>query len=130
MTAPLNEIKHQTGTAVGFGGAVPVRPIKLLKWQPYHNPARTMAGFLSVELASGMIVRDLRLMIGPQGRRWLAMPAQQQLVRDGQPRLVNGRSVWNDLVDFRERATRDRFQAPILELLRRLHPEAFEGELP
>jgi DNA-binding cell septation regulator SpoVG len=37
-----------------------------------------MVGFLSVELPSGLIIRNLRLMVGPQGSRWLAMPAQQR----------------------------------------------------
>jgi DNA-binding cell septation regulator SpoVG len=119
---PARGAVRRAGEAAGFGG----HPLRLLKWQTYQNPAGTMRGFFSVELPSGMIVREMRLMRSAQGRHWLAMPAQQQLERDGQPRLPNGKPVWNELVDFRDRQARDRFQEPILALLRREHPEAFE----
>lgn len=103
----------------------------MLKWAPHVNAAKTMLAFLSIELPSGLVLRDLRLMHSPQGRRWIAMPSVKQLDRDGQTKLdASGKPTWADIVDFRDRRTRDKFQDPILELLRRLHPEAFEGELP
>lgn len=106
----------------GFGGLPPERGprLRLLKWSAHVNAARTMLGFLSVQLPSGLIVRDLRLMIGPKGARFLAMPAIKT-ERDG-------KASWSDILDFDNRRTRDRFQSPILDLLRQLHPEAFEGE--
>ena len=94
--------------------------LRLVKWAPHVNDARTMRGFLSVQLPSGLIVRDLRLMVGPKGARFLAMPAVK-IERNGQP-------SWADILDFADRQTRDRFQQPILDLLRLQHPEAFEGE--
>ena len=45
-----------------------------------------MLGFLSVELASGLILNDLRLMTGKNGH-WIAMPAVKLLDRDGNPRV-------------------------------------------
>jgi hypothetical protein len=58
----------------------------------------------------------------PQGRRWLAMPSKQREKADG-----NG-TVWDDILEFRDKPTRERFQDMILEVLRREHPEAFAGE--
>ena len=107
---------RSAGQAAGFGG----HPLKLLKWSPYRNPAGTMIAFFSIELPSGMVLRDLRLMLSAKGNRsFVAMPAIRSEGDDGQVK-------WTDVVDFRSREVRDRFQAPILGLLRREHPEAFE----
>jgi DNA-binding cell septation regulator SpoVG len=108
---PRNAVERQAAETVGFGA----RPLRLLKWQAYRNPAGTMLGFLDVELSSSLVVKNLRLVCGPKGRRFIAMPALKQT--DG---------TWSDILDFRDRGTRDRFASPILELLRRLHPEQFE----
>jgi len=62
---------------------VPVAVVKIRSWRPYRNPAGTMLGFVSAQLPWGMIINDMKLMIGPKGRRWLAMPSQKQLDRDG-----------------------------------------------
>lgn len=93
-------------------------PLRLLKWAPRVNDARTMRGFLSVQMPSGLIVRDLRLMVGANGQHFLAMPAVK-IVR-------NGQTSWSDILDFADRTTRDKFQGPILDALRQQHPEAFE----
>jgi hypothetical protein len=83
-----------------------------------------MLAFLSVELASGIIVNGLRLMTGTSGL-WIAMPSQKQLDRDGNPRLdVNGKPQFNQFIEFRDRATADRFNAMVIELVRAKYPEA------
>jgi hypothetical protein len=87
-----------------------------------------MLAFLSVELASGMIVNGLRLMTGKNGF-CVAMPSQKQLDRDGKPRLdANGKPIFNQIIEFRDRATSDRFAAMVLELIRAAHPGAFDDE--
>lgn len=102
---------RSAGEAVGFGA----RPVRLTKWQPYVNESGSMRGFLDVELPSGLIVRGLRLMVSAKGNRFIAMPA-----------IKTSDGGWSDIVDFRDRATRDKFAEPILALLRREHPEEFE----
>jgi len=68
---------------------------KVRRWQPFRNEARTMLGFLSVELPSGLVINDAKLMVGPHGPHWIALPATKQLDKDGNPKLdVNGRQVW------------------------------------
>jgi hypothetical protein len=104
---------------------------KILKWTPYRNPAGTMAGFLSAELPSGMIINDMRLMIGPKGGRWIATPSEKRLDADGKPVIgPEGKPVYNQFIEFRDKASRDRFQDAILELLRSAHPELFDGGAP
>jgi hypothetical protein len=46
-----------------------------------------------------MVINDLRLMTGKRGP-WVAMPAQKQLDRNGQPRAdVNGKPICSQLID-------------------------------
>jgi DNA-binding cell septation regulator SpoVG len=77
-----------------------------------------MLAFLSVELASGMIVNGLRLMTGARGL-WIAMPSQKRLD-------AGGKSIYSPILEFRDRATADRFNAMVIDLIRRQRPEALE----
>ena len=100
---------------------------KILRFTPHQ--AGSMLAFLNVELPSGMIVNDLKLMIGPTGKPWLAMPSQKQVDRDGSPRLdANGKQVWSQFVEFASRSAADRFRHLVLDALRLEHPEALGGE--
>jgi len=93
---------------------------RLRKWTPHASGA--LLGFLSVELASGLILNDLRLMTGKNGH-WIAMPAVKQFDRDGQPRLdANGKPIFWPLVEFRDRATADRFNDMVIALVRAADP--------
>jgi DNA-binding cell septation regulator SpoVG len=88
-----------------------------------------MLGFFSVRLASGLTRNCSRLMRGGEAGFWIAMPSRQLLDPDGNPRLDDkGWPIYTNLVEFADRATRSRFNAVILALIRREHPEAFERE--
>jgi len=50
------------------------RPPRLRRFKPFRNSAGTVLGFASIELASGLIINDVKLMVGPQGRRWIGVP--------------------------------------------------------
>jgi hypothetical protein len=115
--------------AAAWGARPAPRHPRIRKFTPWINQARTVLGFLSIELPSGMILNGCKVMVGPNGARWIALPAVKQTDVQGNPRTdANGKPVSNHYVEFRDRATRDRFQAPILEALRREHPEVFDGE--
>ena len=61
-------------------------------------------------LASGLILNDLRLMNGKNGH-WIMMPAVRLLDRDGNPRAdAAGKPIFNQIIEFRDRATDDRFK--------------------
>jgi len=97
---------------------------RICKFAPYRNGA--MRAWFSIELASGLVLYDLRLMVGPNGP-WIAMPATRQVDRDGNSRRdANGKELWTPIIDFRNRQTRDKFRDMALALLRRNHPEAFD----
>jgi hypothetical protein len=115
--------------AIGFGGPLGGKPFpqpKLTKFVEHRSGQ--MVAFLSIELASGMVIHDLRLMIGKNGP-WIAMPSQKQVDKDGRPRLdANQRPTYSQIVEFRDRATSDRFREMVLGLVRREHPDALEDE--
>jgi hypothetical protein len=100
-------------------------------WRPFRNPAGTILGFLSIELPSGLIINDAKLMIGPAGKHWIALPAIKQTGKDGEPRLDdNGKQLWSPIVEIASRDARDRFNELILEALRRQYPGTFDPETP
>jgi DNA-binding cell septation regulator SpoVG len=116
-------LARNAAEAIGFGGKlVAVRQAKIRRCTPYQNPARTMLGFISVEMPSGVIYHGLRLMVGPKGERWIAMPSVKQLDQDGNP----AKPIWNPIIEFANRASYDKFQTMVLEALRRAHPKAFD----
>src|SRR6516165_9568101 len=81
-------------TALAFGGKPRLPPLQVT-FRPWQNEAKTVLGFLRIECPSGLIIDGAKLMIGPRGARWVAMPATKQLHPDGKPVLLaNGRQAW------------------------------------
>ena len=102
----------------------PAPAAKIRRWQPFRNSARTMLGYLDVELPSGLILRGAKVMVGPKGGRWIAPPSVLRRDADGQPaKSPDGKTIWDQLVDFRDRAARDRFNELILAALAEFDPE-------
>ena len=100
---------------------------KIKRWQPARNAAGTVLGYLDVELPSGMVINGSKLMVGPNGKHWVAMPSERQLDRDGNRRLdANGKQLWSPIVEFATRDARVRFNELILAALRRQHPGALD----
>jgi DNA-binding cell septation regulator SpoVG len=99
------------------------------RWQSFRNEARTMLGFVSAKMPSGMVVNDMKLMVGPNGRYWIALPAIKQTNADGSARLdANGKPLWSPVIEFASREARDRFQDLVLAALQRQHPHAFDRD--
>jgi hypothetical protein len=102
-----------------------------IECRPYRNPAGTMLAFLKIKLPSGIILNDAKLMIGPAGRHWISLPSAKQLdASDKVRRDPNGKPIWSQFVEFRDRAARDHFEEQVLAVLRRQHPALFVGEEP
>jgi DNA-binding cell septation regulator SpoVG len=100
---------------------------KIRRWQPFRNPAGTVLGFLSIEHPSGLIIHQCKLMVGAKGARWVATPAVRETDNQGNIKLdINSKPVWQPIVEFRDKPTRQRWQDQILEVLRKAHPEVFD----
>jgi len=101
--------------------------MKILKFTPVSS-AGTALAFLSIETPSGIVINDAKLMRGPNGDHWLAMPSQKRLDRDGKPVIgQSGKTLYTEFVGFRDRSVRDRFTTAAVEAVRREHPEALDG---
>jgi DNA-binding cell septation regulator SpoVG len=102
---------------------------KIRRWQPYRNPVGTMLGYLSIELPSGLVINDAKLMIGPAGKPWIAMPSQKRVDREGNPVPgPDGKPSYTQHVEFASRPAADRFRDLVLDAIRAAHPEALEVE--
>jgi DNA-binding cell septation regulator SpoVG len=122
----MSGLAPNASTAAVWGDRPPARRVKIRKWAPYRSGAAL--GFIDVELPSGMIFIGLRLMTGKRGP-WVAMPAQRQLGREGNPRRdANGKAIFSQIIKFRNRATANKFAAALLEALRRECPDALSGD--
>jgi hypothetical protein len=130
--------QHRRSAEAAWGLTTPGHPAgmassgraKILRVVPFRNPVGTMLARFSVETPSGVIYNRLRLMIGPRGKRWLGLPDEKRRGQDDQVVLNEvGKAIYNRIIEFRDRATRDRFQAMFLEALRETNPELFAGEL-
>jgi hypothetical protein len=59
-----------------------------------------------------------------KNRLWIAIPGQRQLDRGGTPKPdINGKLVFKQNVEFRDRATSDGFSREIVEFVRAQYPE-------
>jgi hypothetical protein len=75
----------------------------------------------SVTLPSGMVINGCMLHRPANGgAEWIALPGAAQIERDGQAKRIDGKVQYKTLIRFKSRDLYDRFQAPILEELRRL----------
>jgi hypothetical protein len=102
------------------------RQAKLKKWTPHRSGA--LVAFFSIEMSSGLIINDARLMRGKNGY-WIALPAVKQVDREGQPRTdANGKPLYNPVIELADRATADRFCDLVVELVRVKYPRALDGE--
>lgn len=133
MSAPHRPSEGQLRRGEALWGARPPTPssVKILRWAPGRNSAGTVVGYIDAELPSGLTIHSMKLMRGPNGGFWIAMPAVQATDRDGNP-VVNadGKAIWNHFVDFSTKDVRRRFQDQIIDALRRAHPEAFGDGAP
>jgi len=109
-------------------GGMPPRA-RIRRVHPLRNLAGTMLAFVSAEAPSGIIYNGVRLMVGPRGKRWIAMPDVKRRDENDQVVLTAARMpIYDPVIEFRDRATCDRSADMVLDALRRSNPEFFSGE--
>ena len=83
--------------------------IKISNWEPRIR--KTLRGFFSAELPSGMILHHL--MLHESGEtRWVGLPSREWMDSQGVKQFAK-------LIEFRDRATADKFRDAVLAALDR-----------
>lgn len=112
-------------------GAAPRQPrsqLKLARFSPVTS-AGSLLAYLDLEHASGLVTREWRLMRDDGGKLWLAAPSVKQTGRDGEPVIgAKGKPLYRNFVDFKDRATRDRFTEQVIDLVCSEHPDVVGDE--
>jgi hypothetical protein len=95
------------------------RVVVASNWRP--REVNTLQGFFDAELPSGFTLRDLTLH-EQFGSRWVGLPGKPQLASDGTVRRdpKSGKALYTTVVEIRDKAERERFQAAALAALDRL----------
>jgi hypothetical protein len=110
--------------AAGFGDKPPPKRLRLIVWRPLVKGA--LRGFADVELANGLQIDDIAVHVR-DGRVWASLPTRPMLDQDGRQVLRGGKPQYAAILRWRTRHLADRFAAALVELVRRVHPDALDG---
>jgi len=114
-------------TADGFRHKPAAPPVKIIRFAPHRNPAGTQLANLDIETPARMRIHSLRLILGPAGTRWIGCPGTWRKGPEREFALDNkGKRIFDPTVDFKDRATREKFLDLVLEALRHARPEMFQ----
>ena len=96
--------------------------ISILDWRPLRK--NSLLGFAKVELPSGMIISDVTILTGTNGP-WASPPSKPQVGRDGAVlKDASGKVRYTPIIEFKDKQTRDRWSAAVIEAMRAAHPDA------
>jgi DNA-binding cell septation regulator SpoVG len=84
------------------------RSIKVLEFRE-KNAGGTLRGFANLQLASGLIIKDVGVHIRDSGAKWISMPSRRY--------EANGETKYFPYVDFKDAATKANFQKQTLAAL-------------
>jgi hypothetical protein len=85
----------------------------------------TLRGFARVLLSSGMIVHDVAIHAGSDGKLWASPPSKPMIDRNGcVMHNTEGKVRYVPVIGFMSKERRDQFSAVVVEAVRASHPEA------
>ena len=83
-----------------------------------------MRGFCDVTMPSGMVLHRCSV-FSKDGRAWVSPPSKQVIGRDGTvQRDANGKTRYEPVASFTDRATQDRWSTAVVDALLAVIPEA------
>jgi len=93
----------------------------LRDWRPYASDG--LRGYVRIELDVGLVIPNIRILVGINGP--FIAPPEQPVLKDGKlKRDVNGKPVYAPTVQWKDRATSDKFNAAVIKLLLAEYPDA------
>jgi hypothetical protein len=108
-------------------GAKPEAPpqrMRLISFKPLVK--NSLRGFATIELPIGLKISDIPVLIS-HNKAWASLPSKPQLDRDGQHKKdINGKPAYTAMLEWRDRDLADRFSQAVVELVKAVHPNAFD----
>jgi hypothetical protein len=94
--------------------------IRATDWRPLER--NTLRGFVTLELPSGLILRECTYHRTTSGAEWIGLPGRAQIDREGKQRKdpATGKSLYTPIVELKGKAERERFQAAALAAVHEL----------
>jgi hypothetical protein len=88
----------------------------------------TLRGFVRVQLPSGMIMAEVSIHIGADGKPWASPPSRPMVDRDGTAMRdqVTGKTRWQSLITFASGRIRHEWSRQIIQALLKQFPDALE----
>jgi DNA-binding cell septation regulator SpoVG len=84
-----------------------------------------LRGFCAIELPPGLILSDLPVMIGNDGRPWVPLPSRPVLDENGRhKRDTNGKPEYQPIGKWISRELSDQFSARVVGLIEEQYPGA------
>ena len=111
--------------AVSGEVAPPSRRLRLMSFKPMRKGQ--LLGFCTIELPPGLILSDLPVLIGNNGRPWVALPGKPVLDEAGRAkRDINGKIEYQPIGKWTSRPLSDQFSARLVGLIDEQYPGALE----
>jgi len=127
MRPTENELRR--GEEAVWGPRPAAARMRLVSFRPLVK--NSLRGFATIELPPGLILRELPVLIGTNGRAWVALPRKPVLDETGQQkRDANGRPQYVAIGEWTTRTLSDRFSARVIELIEQQYPGALGGGAP
>lgn len=125
---PLGSREQAAAKTVAWGDKPAPQGMVLHTFRPLTKGK--LRGFATVELTCGLVLIDLPVFIGRDGP-WAALPRKAVLDAERSPKLdTNGQPSFQPVAEWRSGDLADRFSAAEVELVRKAHPGALDGDEP
>jgi hypothetical protein len=98
--------------------------VKIVEWRALRKGS--LLGFSKVQFPSGLIISDVTILDSGKGP-WAAPPSKPMIGKDGAAlKDDKGKVRYSPIIEFRDKDTRDRWSASVVDAMRDACPEAFE----
>src|ERR1051326_2552865 len=94
--------------------------LRLVEWKPLRK--NSLRGFATIELPIGLIISDVPVLVGSNGRPWASLPSKPQLTSDGVARRgEDGRIQYSPILKWRDRSLSERFSDAVVAAVEAEH---------
>jgi DNA-binding cell septation regulator SpoVG len=95
---------------------------RILEWRPLRK--KSLHGFVKVQMPSGMIVIDVKILTGERGA-WASPPSKPVMSSDGTTlKDDNGKVRYSSIIEFTSKDIRNSWSDAVIDAIRQAHPEA------